>query len=242
MTDPRLNIIEKRMSRIKRTFIFLSGKGGVGKSSCAAVTSLLLASSGRKTGLLDLDLQGASGHILLGITPSFPAEDFGIIPLTPVPDLQFMSITCFTGEREVPLRGGSVSDAIIELLAVTIWKGTEILIVDMPPGSGDEVLDVLRFIPNGEMVLISTPEVLSRSVTARTAGLLSRMHARIAGVIVNMKRDDQQNSAGVGLNGIPLLGSLPYTPDFEQAVGAPHRLIASDMALQLNKVLQTRLL
>ena len=241
MTDPRLNIIAKRLSGIKRTFIFVSGKGGVGKSSCACVSSLVLAAEGRETGLLDLDFQGASDHIFLGSKPAFPEEESGILPLSPVTGLQFMSVTCFTGERDVPLRGSSVTDAILELLAVTIWKNTEILIVDMPPGCGDEILDVLKFIPRGEMILISTPGILSRRVTARTAGLLSRMGARVAGIVIIWKEWSGGPRGGRKIDGVPVLGIIPYSPEFENAVGRPAKLIESGMARRLNSILQARL-
>ena len=234
MRDPRLSIIEKRLSRIERTFVFLSGKGGVGKSSCSCLAALVLAEKGTKTGLLDLDFQGASDHILLGIEPAFPDEEGGLLPLIPYPDLSFMSITCFTGERDVPLRGGGVSDAIIELLAVTLWGETEILIIDMPPGCGDEILDVVRLIPRGEMILITTPAVLSESITRRTAGLLERMGTEVRGVIYNMTGDDAA--------GGERLGGIPYSGDFEEKIGSPRRLLTSRQAAGMKAIIERLLL
>ncbi|MFP4562463.1 MAG: P-loop NTPase [Spirochaetia bacterium] len=245
MRDPRLSIIEKRLSRIKRILIFLSGKGGVGKSSCSCLAALLLADGKTKTGLLDLDFQGASDHILLGVKPSFPDEEGGLLPLTPYPGLSFMSVTCFTGERDVPLRGGGVSDAIVELLAVTLWGKTEILIIDMPPGCGDEVLDLVRLIPRGEMILVSTPSVLSESITLRSAGLLARMGADVRGVIYNMTGDDttltgQPSADGIGA--LPRLGGIPYGKDFEGKIGSPRQLLTSIQAAGMKAVIEKLLL
>jgi ATP-binding protein involved in chromosome partitioning len=153
-----------------------------------------------------------------------------------------MSISCFTGEREVPLRGDGVTDAILELLAVTLWEDTEILVIDMPPGCGDEILDVVRFIPKGEMVLIANPGVLSRSITQRTASLLTRIGTPIAGVICNM---DGRNGTASGKNridGIPSLGTLPYAPEFEDCIGSPRDLRASAPAAGMITILDKRLL
>ena len=161
MIDPRQSIIEKRLSTIKRILLFVSSKGGVGKSSCAVVSALLLSRHGQQTGLLDLDFHGASDHLFLGINPSFPEEKGGILPFHIEKNLSFMSITPFTGEHGVPLRGADITNAIIELLAVTIWGVQDYLIIDMPPGIGDEFLDVLKYIKNCEIIAVTSPSTIS---------------------------------------------------------------------------------
>ena len=152
--DPRLSIIDKRFRNIKRILVFASGKGGVGKSSSSVVTALSLADKGYKTGLLDLDFHGASDHIFLGTELAFPEESYGILPYKGAFDLRFMSIVPFTGEHGVPMRGEDISNALIELLAITIWDQLDFLIIDMPPGIGDEVLDLIRFLKRSEIVKI----------------------------------------------------------------------------------------
>lgn len=240
MTDPRPNIIEKRLAGIERIFVFVSGKGGVGKSSCSCLASLVLAERGMKTGLLDLDFQGASDHILLGVQPSFPEEAGGLLPLSPYRDLSFMSISSFTGERDVPLRGGGISNAVLELLAVSIWDKTEVLIIDMPPGCGDEILDVIRFIKRGEMILISTPALLSVSITRRTAALLDRMGSKVGGIIYNMTGSGLE--ADHRIDGIRHLGDVPYSSDFEDTIGSPRRLLTSIQAAGLETIMDKLLL
>ncbi len=237
--DPRISILSKRFSSIKRTILFASGKGGVGKSTCACISALLLANRKIGTGLLDLDFQGASDHIILDVEPTFPEEESGLLPLSASFGLQFMSMTCFTGERDVPLRGNSVTDAILELLSVTMWRGVEVLIIDMPPGCGDEVLDIVRFIPQAEIILVTTPSVLSERVTQRFAGLLERLRVPIAGVITNMADKDIITSPQIHLPGnIPYLDPVPFINRYEDIIGKPSELIKGEIAQSLDAILR----
>ncbi len=94
--DPRLSIIDKRLSKIKRIIAVASGKGGVGKSLIASSLALNLSKKGFKVGLLDIDLYGPSSHIILGVTDySFPEEKKGILPHK-IDEIKFMSIVYFT--------------------------------------------------------------------------------------------------------------------------------------------------
>ena len=139
MIDPRASIIDKRLSGVRRILVFGSAQGGVGKSVCAT--------TGLRCGLLDVDFQGAACHLFLGSSPGFPEEEGGILPHRLNHDLRFMSIASFTGDEAVPMRGADLSNALVELLCVGIWGELDLLVVDMPPGIGDQILDLLRYIP-----------------------------------------------------------------------------------------------
>ncbi len=240
MIDPRLSVIERRLSPIKRILVFSSGKGGVGKSICSSVSSLILARQGKRIGLLDLDFHGASTHIFLGTNPHFPEESHGLIPLSVCENLEYMSIAAFTGEKAVPLRGDDVSNALIELLTVTIWGELDFLVVDMPPGIGDEVLDLIRFIGKSEVIVVSTPSVVSVRVVERLLKILLEVNVKVRGVIENMcpreGTSSLQNRVAQEL-GIDHLGSIPYFSDLESAIGSPDRLLRSQFGSALTHIL-----
>jgi len=263
LIDPRLAVIQRRLERIGRIVVFSSGKGGVGKSLCSSVGALLLARRGMRVGLLDLDFHGASTHIFLGASLGFPEEEHGILPL-PVGDeaavrgsLRFMSVAAFTGDRAVPLRGEAVSNALIELLAVTIWGELDVLVVDMPPGIGDEVLDLVRFMERSEIVAISTASEVSVRVVERLLGMFLELGMPVLGVIENMALPERAEAKGsrpapspwvsggrwIGKSGaladrdVPSLGSIAFIPEVEQALGSPARLLESAFADSLDRAL-----
>ena len=96
MIDPRLDVIDKRLEPVKRIVAVSSAKGGVGKSVCAALSALAFRESGYRTGLLDLDFQGASAHLLLDVELDFPEEESGIKPLRASSSVDFMSFAAFS--------------------------------------------------------------------------------------------------------------------------------------------------
>jgi ATP-binding protein involved in chromosome partitioning len=238
LMDPRTAVVEKRLLRVRRIAGFCSAKGGVGKTMCTAVAAAALAGTGRRVGVLDLDLQGASTHLFLGVTPHLPQEKEGILPLPVVGNLSLMSVTAFTGERAMALRGAEVSDAIRELLAVTQWGDLDYLLVDMPPGIGEEVLDLARLIPRMESIVISTPSRVSIAVVERLLAVLSEMGVRVPGVIANMVRGDAEGVREMSRRcGVPFGGEVPWEPEIERAAGDSARLAATGAAAALLRAL-----
>jgi ATP-binding protein involved in chromosome partitioning len=236
VVDPRPEVIGRRLAPVRRILAFSSAKGGVGKSVCSVLSALSLRREGRRVGLLDLDFQGASAHLLLGVELRFPEERGGIRPLRARGSVDFMSFAAFSRESAVPLRGGEVSEALLEMLAVTIWEPLDFLLLDMPPGIGDELLDVLRLLPGAEFVVVATPSTLALQVVERLLVLLGELRLPVRGLIENMARCGAAGGAGgTGSAGrgvaaaaarhrLPLLGSVPYLPEIEELLASPDPL------------------
>ena len=231
MIDPRPEVIGRRLAPVRRILAFSSAKGGVGKSVCCALSALALIRAGCRVGLLDLDFQGASAHLLLGVQPHFPEEQGGIRPLRAREALDFMSFAAFSRENAVPLRGGEVSEALLEMLAVTVWGPLDFLLLDMPPGIGDELLDVLRLLNRSEFVVVATPSALVLQVVERLLALLGELRLPVRGLIENMTRLGEGGARATGTAGrgvaaaaerhrLPLLGSVPYLPDIEDLLAS----------------------
>jgi len=224
MIDPRLDVIGKRLEPVERIIPVSSAKGGVGKSVCAALLALSFSRRGYRTGLLDLDFQGASAHLLLDVHLDFPEEESGIKPLR-TGNLDFMSFAAFSREHAVPLRGSEVSQAMLELLAITIWDPLEILLIDMPPGIGDEIFDVLRYLRDPEFLVVTTPSRLVRHVVERLLAMLSELKVSMIGVIENMARSgtDSQAAQLAEAYGTTLLGSVPFEDGIDDLLAAAAR-------------------
>ncbi len=223
--DPRLSVIEDRLSKIRRIIAVASGKGGVGKTLIASSLSLLLAKEGFKVGLLDLDFHGPSCDIVLGIRDVFPKEEKGIIP-PKIYGISFMSIIYFAEDHPLPLRGKEISNAIIELLAITRWGKLDFLIVDLPPGMGDEALDTIRLMRNNEFLIVTTPSILSLGVVTRLVRFLRKINANIIGIIENMRVEENDIIKKFAEeNDIKYLGYIRYDRTVESALGNIDKLL-----------------
>ncbi|NOY10118.1 MAG: ATP-binding protein [Spirochaetes bacterium] len=239
MIDPRTSVVEKRLKNVKRIIVVSSGKGGVGKSVFSSVAALLSAEKGLKTGLLDLDFQGSSDHIILGEKVSLPEESEGICPLRLSSGIDFVSFSLFTGESPLPLRGKDTTNAILELLAVTIWKELDFLIVDLPPGIGEEILDIIRFIQRKEFIIVSSSSLVSVQVVERLVNLLQSMNLPVTGIVENMAMDSVHHVSDMSEKyGLPLLGTIPYFPELESEIGDSKKLLKGNFAKYLNAVVK----
>jgi ATP-binding protein involved in chromosome partitioning len=241
--DPRDAGIALRLAGVRTLLAVSSGKGGVGKSTCAVTGALLLARRGLAVGLLDLDFQGASCHALLGCRPGVPAEDRGLLPLEPVPGLRFATIASFIGERPAAMRGSALAEALREMLAVTRWGALDVLVVDMPPGIHDTTLELARVAPASRHLVVVTGSRIALAVAARLVRYLREADTPVVGLLENMARAVAPPDGGAGApslaarEGIPYLGSLPFDETLEAATGDPERLVATPFARSLEPVI-----
>jgi len=219
--------VDRRLERVGRILAVTGGKGGIGKTLVASTLALALAESGRRTGLLDLDLTGPSDHVVLGVEPGFPREEFGVEP-PEIHGVRFMSITCFAGDTPAPLRGSDVTDALLELLAITRWGELDTLVLDMPPGLGDAMLDAVRLVGRAEHLVVATASRVVLETVRKNLQLLLRMGASVAGVVENMSRDGSARvREEAEERGVAFLGVLPFDEDVEAATGNPARLLGT---------------
>ena len=234
--DPRLSIIDKRLSKIKRIIAVASGKGGVGKSLVASTISLNLSKKGYKVGLLDLDLYGPSSHIILGVKDyGFPEEEKGIIPHK-IDGINFMSIVYFTEDKPAPLRGMDITNVIIELLSITQWGDLDFLIIDMPPGIGDETLDVIHLIKKSEFLVVTTPSKVSMGAVSKLLIILKELNLPVIGLIENMRMTDSNFIKDIAKKmDICYLNSINFDKELEDSIGDTKKLMNSKFMNELNK-------
>jgi ATP-binding protein involved in chromosome partitioning len=225
--DPRPAVVERRLGGVRRVLAVTGGKGGIGKTSVAVGLALSLRGDGARVGLLDLDLWGPSDHVVLGVPRPGFREDGGLVPDV-VAGVAFMSIAGIVGERPALLRGEDISNAILELLAVTIWGELDVLVVDMPPGFGDTLLDAARYLPRAEYVVVTTPSELTLATTRKMLELLRRLELPVLGLVENLRRHGDGDGGGAGApatGGDPrLLGTIGYDEGYEACLGNPERL------------------
>jgi ATP-binding protein involved in chromosome partitioning len=236
--EPRTSVIKKRLKSIHRIIAVASGKGGVGKSLVASALALSLAKKGHSVGLLDLDLYGPSSHIVLGVTNTFPKEENGLVPPT-VHGIKFMSIVYFTEEKPSPFRGVDITNIILELLAITQWGSLDYLIIDMPPGIGDETLDVMRFIQQSEFLVVTTPSKVAMGAVNKLLVLLKELKKPVLGVLENMVMNDSSYiKKEVQALGLSYLGKIKFDETLEDAIGNPERLLTTPFMKESEEIIK----
>lgn len=232
-----MSVIANRMNSVKKIIAVSSGKGGVGKSLVASTLAVLLSEKGCKVGLFDLDFTSPSTHIILGVRDVQPKEEKGIVP-PDVQGLRYMSIVYYSGDLAAPLRGADVSNALIELLAITKWGSLDYLVLDMPPGIGDVTLDLVRLVKNIEFLIVTTPSQLAFETVKKLIGLLKSLQIPVIGVLENMKMDDSEAiQRSTEKSGVQFLGGIPYDPTIEAAIGKTEKLLNTTFARKIKQVL-----
>ncbi|MCK4307698.1 P-loop NTPase [candidate division WOR-3 bacterium] len=234
--DPRLNIIDKRLENIKRLIAVGGGKGGIGKSLTASALALTLSKLGYKVGLLDLDFCSPSAHIILGVKGIYPKEEKGIIP-PEIYGIRFMSIIYYAEDNPSPLRGIDISNAIIELLAITQWGELDFLIVDMPPGIGDSILDTIRLMKRVEFLIITTQSKVVLETVKKVLKILRELKVPIIGVIENMRlaKSSFVKEELKEFN-VPFLSAIDFDKSLEDSLGDINKLSKTDFVRHIEKL------
>jgi ATP-binding protein involved in chromosome partitioning len=172
---------------LTRVFAVASGKGGVGKSSVTVNIAAAMASSGLKVGVLDADIYGHSIPRMLGVTgrPT-KVEDMIMPPVSH--DIKVISVGMFKppGNTPVVWRGPMLDRALHQFLADVYWGDLDVLLMDLPPGTGDIAISVAQRMPSAEILVVTTPQQAAAEVAERAGSIAAQTHQQIAGVIENM--------------------------------------------------------
>ncbi|MDI6691305.1 MAG: P-loop NTPase [Candidatus Bathyarchaeota archaeon] len=236
MADPRISVINERIKEIRNIITVSSGKGGVGKSLVASTLALTLTKKGYSVGLFDLDFTSPSTHVILGIEGVQPKENKGLVPPS-VHGLKYMSIVYYSGEHASPLRGVDVSNALIELLAITKWGKLDFLVVDMPPGIGDATLDLLRLIKNIKFLIVTTSSLLAFETVRKLISLLKALKVPIIGIVENMKMNNTKSiQQKVQRLGVTFLGEIPFDIKIEESIGKTNKLLKTIFAEKIDEI------
>ena len=171
---------------LTRVYAIASGKGGVGKSSVTVNLAAALAAAGQKVGVLDADIYGHSVPRMLGVTGRPTQVEQMIMPPSSH-GVTVVSIGMFTtGNAPVVWRGPMLHRAVQQFLADVYWGDLDVLLMDLPPGTGDVAISVGQLVPAAELIVVTTPQLASSEVAERAGAIAVQTHQRIAGVIENM--------------------------------------------------------
>jgi ATP-binding protein involved in chromosome partitioning len=174
---------------LTKIFAVASGKGGVGKSSVTVNLAVALARRGRRVGLVDADIYGHSVPAMLGIAEARPTQVETMIMPVPTPSgVSVISIGMLKPRRDqvVAWRGPMLDRALVQMLADVYWGDLDVLLLDLPPGTGDIPMSLGQHLPNAEVIVVTTPQEAAAEVAERAGTMASMLHQRVIGVIENM--------------------------------------------------------
>jgi ATP-binding protein involved in chromosome partitioning len=226
-----------------RVLAVCSGKGGVGKSTVTASLAVALSEQGDRVGILDADIYGHSIPHLLGISQKPIAVDKMIVP--PVKNgLKLMSIGFFLDDNQpVMWRGPMLHRALEQFLSDVHWGELDVLVVDMPPGTGDVAISLGQLLPRAEVVVVTTPQPAAQKVAARAALMAQKTSMRLVGVVENMSGDVFGSGGGerlAGELGVPMLGRIPLDSALREAGDAGEPLVTPEIAAIAERVTELR--
>ncbi|MBF6436727.1 Mrp/NBP35 family ATP-binding protein [Nocardia cyriacigeorgica] len=220
---------------LTRVYAVASGKGGVGKSSVTVNLAAAMAARGLSVGVLDADIYGHSVPRMLG-TDARPTQVERMIMPPIAHDVKMISIAQFTqGNTPVVWRGPMLHRALQQFLADVFWGDLDVLLLDLPPGTGDVAISIAQLIPNAEILVVTTPQPAAAEVAERAGAIALQTRQRIAGVVENMSWLDLPDGTRMDLYGsgggqavaerltravgadVPLLGQIPIEQSLREA-------------------------
>ncbi len=251
--EPRIPFAEP--GSLTRVYCVASGKGGVGKSSVTVNLAVAMAKRGVKVGIVDADIYGHSIPRMVGSREKPTKVEKMILP-PEANGVKVISIGMFTpGNTPVVWRGPMLHRALQQFLADVFWGDLDVLLLDLPPGTGDIAISVAQLIPNAEILVVTTPQQAAAEVAERAGSIALQTRQRIAGVIENMSwlempdgsRMDVFGSGGGALvaeslskavgSTVPLLGQVPLDPRLREGGDDGNPLVLSEPEAPAAKVL-----
>ena len=229
-----------------RVFAVASGKGGVGKSSLTVNLAAALSAKGLTVGVADADIYGHSVPRMLGVEGS-PTQVEDMIMPPQAYGMKVISIGMFTpGNTAVVWRGPMLHRALQQFLSDVYWGELDVLLLDLPPGTGDIAISVAQLLPTAELVVVTTPQQAAAEVAERAGAIVTQTHQKLAGVVENMSWMELPDGSHVepfGSGGgktvaaaltrdvgaeVPLLGQVPLDPRLREGGDAGVPLVVSD--------------
>jgi ATP-binding protein involved in chromosome partitioning len=228
--------LTRALKKIRHKLVVMSGKGGVGKSSVAVSLALALARRGHRVGLMDVDLHGPNVLRMLGLRePMDLMHAQFALPPELFDHLRVVSIEMLMKDREMAViwRGPLKHQLIRQFLTEVQWDDLDYLVVDCPPGTGDEPMSVAQTIPDAQAVIVTTPQEISLADVRKSINFCQKINMRILGIVENMsgyfcphcgkelplfKRGGGEKTAADAK--VPFLGALPFDPKVVEASDA----------------------
>jgi ATP-binding protein involved in chromosome partitioning len=234
-----------------RSYAIASGKGGVGKSSIATNLAIALAQRGERVALLDADVWGFSVPRMMGVRRGPVIVDGLLVPVL-AHGVRVVSVGMLT-EESAPViwRGPMLHKMLEQFVADVFWDEPDVLIVDMPPGTGDVSLTVARLLPDAEVVVVTTPQPAAQRVAQRAAYMAREVKLRVAGVIENMSWFSGHDGVRYELFGagggellakeldVPLLGRVPLVPALREGADQGEPVILGEPGGEAARALDT---
>ena len=243
-------------SSLTKVYAVASGKGGVGKSSVTVNLAAALAAEGHKVGVVDADIYGHSVPRMLGAS-DFPTKVEDMILPPTAHGIKVISVGMFTeGNTPVVWRGPMLHRALQQFLSDVFWGDLDVLLMDLPPGTGDIAISVAQMLPSAELLVVTTPQQAAAEVAERAGAITAQTHQRIAGVIENMSYyQPDPDSEPVYLFGqgggqkvadaltktlgaeIPLLGQVPLDTRLREGGDEGQPLVLSTPGAEASKII-----